>query len=132
MMNVPNKWRHRGIDNFGTNENDGNNGLFIIPFGSDILQCIASDGREWEHVSVTVRTKNRAIHSISTWEQMCYIKNLFWNEEDIVVQYHPKKSEYVNNHPYVLHLWCPIKIELPYPNSILVGIKNEIRTNIDN
>lgn len=108
---------------FGTNQHDGNNGLFLIPSGSDLFQCIVSDGMGWEHVSVTVRTKNRSKYSLPTWTQMCWIKELFWNDEDTVVQYHPRKSEYVNNHSFVLHLWRPSREELPRPDSRLVGIK---------
>ena len=123
-MKVPEKYRFTDENNdFGTTEFDGNNGLFLIKIGSDIFQCIASDGMGWEHVSVTKRTKNRNVYSLPSWEEMCFIKDLFWSDEDTVIQYHPKKSEYVNNHPYVLHLWKPTNIELPIPNSLLVGIK---------
>ena len=43
--------------------------------------------------------------------------------EEICVEYHPKKSEYVNNHPYCLHIWKPIDVELPTPAIELIGIK---------
>ncbi len=102
---------------------DGNNGIFIISQGGFYFQCIASDGMGWEHVSVTLRFKKSSNCNNPSWDEMCYIKNLFWDEEDTVIQYHPAKSEYVNNHPNVLHLWRPIGVDLPKPNSILVGIK---------
>ncbi len=54
---------------------------------------------------------------------MCFIKDLFWDEDDVVVQYHPAKSDYVNNHQYTLHLWRPTEGEMPTPPSIMVGIK---------
>lgn len=123
MFIVPEKFRMKHGD-FSTNEIDGNNGIFLIPYHENmILQCVASDGEGWEHVSVCVRFKNRNNHEIPTWNQMCLIKDTFWGEEDTVIQYHPARSEYVNNHPYVLHLWRPINKEIPIPNSILVGIK---------
>jgi hypothetical protein len=56
-----------------------------------------------------------------TWEEMCQINDMFWDKTDCVVQFHPPESEYVNNHPYCLHLWKPIGIALPMPDSILVG-----------
>lgn len=34
-------------------------------------------------------------------------KDMFFKEDEIVVQYHPAKSEYVNNMPNCLHLWRP-------------------------
>lgn len=122
MMHVPEKYRVTE-GQLATSSIDGNNGCFIINFGSDLLQCIASDGMGWEHVSITIRTKNRMVYKVPDWEIMCMIKDMFWENEDTVIQYHPKKSEYVNNHPYVLHLWKPIGRELPVPDSILVGIK---------
>ena len=78
---------------------------------------IASDGAGWEHVSVSL--KNRT----PNWAEMCFIKDLFWNEEDCVVQFHPPKSEYVDNHPNCLHLWKPIGKQIKTPPSILVGFK---------
>jgi hypothetical protein len=54
---------------------------------------------------------------------MCWVKNLFWEEHEMCVQYHPPKSEYVNCHPHVLHLWKPINMTIPLPPSLLVGPK---------
>lgn len=56
-----------------------------------------------------------------TWKEMVYIKDLCWDGEDVVMQLHPRKSEYVNNHPHTLHLWRPIGQEIPTPPSIFVG-----------
>lgn len=122
MFHVPEGDRlQSGI--MGSSIIDGNNGVFLIPCGTDYIQCVASDGMGWEHVSVTVRTKNRKLTSIPTWEVMQWMKEVFWDDEDVVMQLHPKKSEYVNNHPNVLHLWRPIDVEIPTPSSILVGLK---------
>lgn len=71
----------------------------------------------WEHVSVSLPSR------CPTWEEMCYLKNLFWNDDECVVQYHPRKSEYVNNHPHCLHLWRPLNEKLPEPPAMLVGLK---------
>jgi hypothetical protein len=121
MMHVPEEYRIKeGM--MQTNIADGNNGYFIIPHGSFYFQCIASDGEGWEHVSVTMRFKKNVYHT-PEWSHMCYIKDIFWDREDTIIQYHPAESQYINNHPYVLHLWKPIGIELPIPNSILGGIK---------
>lgn len=56
-----------------------------------------------------------------TWEEMCWIKGQFWGPEDRVIQYHPPASEYINDHPYCLHLWRPIGAEIPAPPSWMVG-----------
>ena len=100
MFHVPNNYRYRNpTDVFGSNDSIGNNGLFIFHYGTDIVRCIASDGCGWEHVSVTIQRK-----CVPNWDLMCHIKNVFWDKEDVVVQFHPTESEYVNNNPYCLHL----------------------------
>ncbi len=117
MFKVPNKFRiKKGC--LGSDDNIGNSGAFEIPFKTHLLRVIASDGGDWEHVSISLR------HRIPNWGEMCFIKNLFWDEEDCIVQYHPPKSEYINNHPNVLHLWKPVKEKIPLPPSIMVGIKH--------
>lgn len=96
---------------------DEHNGMFRVPLKhGQFVTVQASNGLGWEHVSVS--RHDRA----PTWDEMCQVKALFWGDDDCVVQYHPPKSEYINNHPYCLHLWRPIGMELPQPPSILVGI----------
>lgn len=90
--------------------------LFHGPFGKD-LRVIASTGEGWDHVSVSL--PNRAPH----WKEMAFIKDQFFDAEETVIQYHPPKSEYVNNHPNCLHLWRPQEHAIPLPPSILVGLK---------
>lgn len=88
------------------------------------LKIIASAGDEeipWDHVSVSTPSR------CPTWEEMAWIKDLFFTEEETVVQYHPPKSKYVNYHPYCLHLWRPHGIELPLPPTIAVGPAPEAR-----
>ena len=114
---VPNSRRVRD-GRHATDERFGNNGAFIVQLKrGQTVYVIASDGGGWEHVSVS--RKDRC----PTWDEMCQIKALFWGEEDCVVQYHTPRSEYVNNHPYCLHLWRPIGSVIPMPDSILVGVK---------
>ena len=66
------------------------------------IAVIASWGGGWEHVSVSLARR------CPTWEEMCMVKGIFWGEEECVVQFHPPRSEYVNRHPYCLHLWKKI------------------------
>lgn len=91
-----------------------------------VFQIIASTGLGWEHVSITIlshKKKNSFVERCPTWEEMCWIKDLFWNDDEVVVQYHPAKSDYINNDPHCLHLWKPIDQCLPTPDSLMVGIK---------
>lgn len=114
---------------------DGNNGAFHIP-SSEMgwtLALICSDSTEadgrgydkWEHVSVHAYRRvwpGKLAMRTPTWEEMAFVKDVCWDEEDVVMQLHPKKSEYVNNHPHVLHLWRPVNTEIPTPPSIFVGV----------
>ncbi len=100
----------------GTDESAGFNGCFYVPRQGQILRCIVSDGSGWEHVSVSTSTR------CPTWEEMCYIKDLFWKEDERVVQYHPPKEEYVNNHKFCLHLWRSTEQEFPFPPKVFVGV----------
>jgi hypothetical protein len=89
-----------------------------IKIGRDTLRVMVSSGDEhmlWEHVSVSL--PNRC----PTWEEMAWVKSLFWREDECVLQYHPPKAEYVSFHPFCLHLWRPIDAEFPRPPMIAVG-----------
>lgn len=116
-FHVPNKFRVR-TGRIASTNNFGNNGAFEVRLlhGQTVF-VIASDGAGWEHVSVSRRDR------CPTWDEMCQIKSLFWDDDDCIVQYHPPRSEYISNHPYCLHLWRQIGIEFPVPPSIFVGVK---------
>ena len=124
MFHVPEQYRVTSGE-FASRKSDGNDGKFWIPFldkpGIRLppLQVSASDGAGWEHVSVSTPTRT------PLWLEMAHVKDVFWDAEDAVIQYHPPHSEYVNNHPYCLHLWRPNDgREIPLPPSILVGYKD--------
>lgn len=89
------------------------------------FMIVASDGLGWEHVSISIfaieEKEKFSVHRCPTWEEMCFIKDCFWNETETVVQYHPAKSEHVSVHPYCLHLWRPLEESLPLPNKKMVG-----------
>lgn len=86
----------------------GNNGAFFIPGPcKEFLMVVVSDGGGWDHCSVSLGNRT------PTWKEMCFIKDLFWEPEETVIQYHPAKSEYVNIHPFTLHLWKPRHVRIP-------------------
>lgn len=121
-MKTPEQFRIK----LGVNASDssfGNNGAFKIPFSNRTeALVICSDGMGWEHVSVSVISDKK--ERTPTWAEMCKVKNYFWDDTETVVQFHPPKSEYVNNHKHCLHLWKPFGAEIPTPPSILVGFTN--------
>jgi hypothetical protein len=110
---------------------DGDNGAFVIESpepgwqlwlicsdGRDV--CAAPEGADWEHVSVHAARKS-GISRTPNWREMAYVKEVCWDPEDVVMQLHPRRSQYVNAHPHVLHLWRPRHLTIPEPPAILVG-----------
>lgn len=148
MFHVPELARDTTHPMLATTAADGNNGAFHLesPEPGWRLALIASDGSDvpdvadwqWEHVSVhayrpgkpqpegfTISSRRPAMRT-PTWVEMAYVKRLCWDAEDVVVQFHPRESQYVNCHPHVLHLWRPKNQEFPTPPSILVGPQLEV------
>ena len=99
-------------------------GNFIIPSenGRFKYHVIASANMGWDHVSVSLITvgETNQLERCPKWNEMCFIKDLFFNEDETVVQYHPAKSDYVNNNSYVLHLWRPTDQDIPQPPTFMV------------
>ena len=127
-----NKHRTRSGDihvpsQYWSDDSWGWNGLFRLPLGGSTVRCVVSDGSDappeyrWQHVSVSVEGDPRP----PRWATMCWVKDLFWEPEDVVMQLHPRRSEYVNQHPATLHLWRPLPPNppIPEPLSIMVGMK---------
>lgn len=133
----PNEYRIRAIPILGTTDADGMNGFFVIPlrqFGRVLIaDCIVSDGTDcadgrlkkidpsvlgWEHVSVKIHDRGKL--RIPEWREMCAIKDIFWKDDECVVQYHPPKKDYVNFNPHVLHMWRKVDGSIPTPPKICV------------
>lgn len=95
---------------------DAYNGAFKIPMNSKYFTVIASNGGGWEHVSISILNSKRT----PTWSEMCQIKDMFFNENEVVMQLHPAKKEYVNIKNNCLHLWRPIGVEIPTPPRFMV------------
>lgn len=121
-----------------------NTGFFVFPHRGHELRVQASQGCGWDHVSVSLANR------CPTWEEMCFVKEKFFRDDEAVMQLHPARSEYVNIHPNCLHLWRPQTAEemeaekrtwvaageewpyevappgnIPLPPSILVGPKSD-------
>lgn len=94
-------------------------GLFILNQFGHIIRCISSGPATsnnpektegWEHVSVSL-----SHGAMPSWSDMKFVKELFWREDETVIQFHPKKSDYVNITENVLHLWKPPGGEVKLP-----------------
>lgn len=125
---MPEKYRANAKFHTFLNEiNNEHNGIFILPVHQKIrLYIIATSPTEripWEHVSVSVKNhKGYELHRTPTWDEMCKVKSLFWDPEDVVVQFHPAESDYVSDHHYCLHLWRQPGMNFPTPPPEAVGI----------
>lgn len=101
---------------YGDSPSGADYGYFRIPFESYILTVIAASGVDtgWDHVSVSL--KNRC----PNWKEMCFIKELFWEPEECVIQFHPAEAKRINLHPYCLHLWKYTDGNFPLPPEAFV------------
>lgn len=103
-------------------------GMFLVPSsepGWELFIMANGAGNEpgdpWDHVSVHARNEARRKLRTPSWKEMCQVKDLFWEDEDLVVQFHPRRSNYVNHHPHTLHLWRNVNTVIPEPAPELVG-----------
>ena len=124
-MKFPEEFRAVHPHPYYRNQKTGDSfGYFVIPgraANGRRLQVIASDGEEcdWDHVSVSLPDSPTKCPS---WDEMSIIKELFFEDTETVVQFHPPKEDHVSFHDGCLHLWR-WRGEMPRPPSILVGPK---------
>ncbi len=104
------KYRDRQEEKRYNIVNNNDIGFFEIPLKTGRKALVTAERRDgWEHVAVAT------VDSCPTWGEMCEIKDFFWEDEETVMQYHPKKSKYVNVCPTCLHLWKPLLANIPLP-----------------
>lgn len=95
-------------------------GAFNIPgpCGRELhVMCGSStleESKGWEHVSVSLKTRT------PNWQEMTFIKRLFWPDDAWVVEFHPPAAKNINLHPFTLHMWCWTRGVFPLPPEILV------------
>ncbi len=107
-----------------------NHGCFFVTVGKAELKVISSgsgmdavglpasatrSARDWEHVSVSLEDRT------PTWEEMEFVKDLFWAGHETVVQFHPAKGAKINYHPHCLHLWKRRGVDVELPHPMLIG-----------
>lgn len=92
--------------------------LFVISSGLSDRESeshLPDDCRGFEHVSVSHRDR------CPTWEEMEFVRDLFWGPEETVIQIHPPKSRKVNHHKTCLHLWRDTTRDVRVPGAELLG-----------
>jgi hypothetical protein len=68
----------------------------------------------WEHVSVSLQSRN------PNWQEMCFVKDLCWTDDELVLQFHPPKALNIDIHSHCLHLWRPQDGHIKLPPRLLV------------
>lgn len=51
---------------------------------------------------------------------MAAVKDMFFKPDEMAVEYHPAESDYVNLHPFCLHIWRSQTETMPKPPKIYV------------
>lgn len=69
-------------------------GLSIIVSGQR-----EQDGRRWLHVSLA------RPNQLPIWQEVTHVKDVVIGRQKHAIQVLPPESQYVNIHPYCLHLW---------------------------
>lgn len=97
------------ISNIGLYPNGGTATIRLQNWKGTVVWSIDEEGlSKMEHVSVAPFNHKK----MPSWDDMCKVKDMFWEDEDEVYQIHPKKSQYVNQIENCLHLWKPVGHEL--------------------
>lgn len=137
---VPEKHRYNPTGSTYPSTKEGDDfGFFMIPVRGNPKHvrmthniCVMASGGDentkWEHVSVSLKNYGgKELGRCPTWPEMCIVKDLFWDDTDAVIQFHPPKDQYVNNHKFTLHLWRNKKWDnqpMTLPDPELVGVLN--------
>jgi len=90
-------------------------GMYLIQHKGQQIAVIASIGEGWDHVSVSLRNR------VPTYDEMEMVRELFFRDDETVMQLSVPRSDHINCHPYCLHWWRPQNAEIPRPPAILVG-----------
>lgn len=72
-------------------DDEGFSGMYYGFNLSATLVCTWGAG--WEHVSISPTRKSYT----PSWDDMCRLKDVFFKDDEAVIQIHPPKSEYINN-----------------------------------
>jgi hypothetical protein len=89
--------------------------VIVTRFRED--QPVADSNLPWNHISVSLPNRT------PTWTEMSFVKDLFFEPDEVAMQLHVAEKDHVSNHEHCLHIWQPALDVIPTPPSIMVGIK---------
>lgn len=92
-------------------------GAFEVPSPKtrEKMFVLASVGDGWDHISVSCRKR------CPTWDEMTYVKRLFFKPDEVAYQLHVGVEDHVNFHVNCLHLWRPLCEKIPLPPKGMIG-----------
>ena len=108
MFHVPNETLAKQV---GNPQSDPAAFRMLSPFDPfcELFILVGSLSGAWEYVQVTAPDR------CPTWEEMKFVKDCCWDEEDVCFQLHPAKSRYIDKSEFSLWIWRPTDIEIPQP-----------------
>lgn len=101
---------------------------FLIPAVSATATITAIDFKDDDFEHVLLNPKNR----LPTYEEMANLKDIFWNQNEVTIQVHPSKSDYINIENYTLHLWRHRCISASAERKLIERIKQTYAKAISN
>lgn len=105
---LPNNWKIiRKSQDGGAYKN--RTGLMVI-----ISCCVEADEKNWIHLSVSKRKQ------YPSWDELVQVKELFLGKDSLAIQVLPPRVEWVNFHPFCLHLYQCLD-ERPLPDFRKLG-----------
>ena len=110
-----NRWRVR-TGKLASDDSYGFNGCFLVPLEGELWHVILGDGMGFRHLSVTNAQKK----ILPSWTVLTRLRDAFFDDSSWVVQYLPPKDQYVDDHPFCLHLWESIDEPMPHPLIVMV------------
>jgi hypothetical protein len=89
--------------NYSSIDEYDNAARFIRSDAMTVISEVAEyQNRLWLHVSCAHADK------LPSWSDLREVKTVFCGPKRLALSILPSEAEYVNIHPYVLHLWCPL------------------------
>lgn len=76
--------------------------------GKPFAEATWVSGNTWEHVCITPKQGCRTLKFV----EMCFLKDIFFKDEETVLQTLPEKTNYINNAQNSIHLWRPLHSEM--------------------
>ena len=75
-------------------------GLLVL-----LSSATMDDGGVWIHCSLSRKSR------LPSWDDMKRVKDAFFGEDSEAFHVLPKKDDYINLHPFCMHLWTPAETE---------------------